>query len=245
VLQLQLHYQDKNVATALHLIVFPNPVVRVCATHWRIARRVGVFVICAAAPAPLHTAPPLSAPHCCEASAFREAAPERESPRQSIVPVAPAPGRKRVVPAPAQRLSAPVGLIRVTSTFGMRVHPIRGRWHEHTGIDLAAAHGTPVFAAAAGTVRYVGRDAHYGNYIVVEHANHLQTWYGHLSAFAKGLRKGSVVQQSQRIGAVGRTGAATGPHLHFEVRKNGQPVDPIPMTNGFGREQRGNRVLKG
>jgi murein DD-endopeptidase MepM/ murein hydrolase activator NlpD len=245
VLQLQLHYQDKNVATALHLIVFPNPVVRVCARHWRIARSVAAFVICAAVPALLHTAPPLPALHCCEVSAFREVVPERENTRQSIASVAPAASRKRVVPAPTQRLSAPVSVIRVTSKFGLRVHPIRSRWHEHTGIDLAAAHGTPVLAAAAGTVRYVGRDAHYGNYIVVEHANHLQTWYGHLSAFGKGLRKGSVVQQGQRIGVVGRTGAATGPHLHFEVRKNGQPVDPVPMTDGFGRERRGSRVLKG
>jgi murein DD-endopeptidase MepM/ murein hydrolase activator NlpD len=129
---------------------------------------------------------------------------------------------------------APLRTIRVTSTFGVRVHPIRLTRHEHTGIDLAAPTGTPVLAAAPGVVRFVGRNASYGKYVVVQHTHGRSSYYGHLSAFAKGLRVGDRVGTGQRLGAVGSTGMATGPHLHFEIRERGQIVDPLLLTAGIG-----------
>jgi murein DD-endopeptidase MepM/ murein hydrolase activator NlpD len=107
----------------------------------------------------------------------------------------------------------------VTSGFGMRW----GRMHE--GIDIAAASGTPIHAAAGGTVIWAGWLGGYGNLVVIDHHNSLATAYGHQSAIATAV--GASVSQGQVIGYVGTTGHSTGPHLHFEVRVNGEPVDPL------------------
>ncbi len=107
----------------------------------------------------------------------------------------------------------------VTSPFGVRW----GRMHE--GIDIAASSGTPIHAAAAGTVIYAGWMEGYGNLVVIDHGNGLSTAYGHQSSIAVG--NGQAVAQGQTIGYVGTTGHSTGPHLHFEVRVNGSPVDPL------------------
>jgi murein DD-endopeptidase MepM/ murein hydrolase activator NlpD len=107
----------------------------------------------------------------------------------------------------------------VTSGFGMRW----GRMHE--GIDIAAASGTPIHAAAGGTVIWAGWLGGYGNLVVIDHHNSLATAYGHQSAIATAV--GASVSQGQVIGYVGSTGHSTGPHLHFEVRVNGTPVDPL------------------
>lgn len=130
--------------------------------------------------------------------------------------------------------AAPLGHIRVTSAFGPRVHPVLETARNHSGIDLAAPQGTPVMAAAAGTVEFVGSNAFYGNYIVLQHADHQQTYYGHLSGFEAGLAAGQPVYLGQPIGKVGSTGLSTGPHLHFEIRQRGQPVDPLVLTAGIG-----------
>lgn len=114
----------------------------------------------------------------------------------------------------------------VTSVYGYRTHPIFGDRRLHTGIDIAAPYGTPVFAADSGTVVYAGVMSGYGNVIVVDHGGGLATTYNHLSAFYVGT--GQQVSRSSRIGAVGCTGYCTGPNLHFEVRVNGTPVDPMP-----------------
>jgi murein DD-endopeptidase MepM/ murein hydrolase activator NlpD len=106
----------------------------------------------------------------------------------------------------------------VTSGFGWRW----GRMHE--GIDIAAPSGTPIRAAAAGTVIYAGWMGGYGNLVIIDHGNGLATAYGHQSAIYVG---GGSVSQGTVIGAVGSTGNSTGPHLHFEVRVNGSPVDPM------------------
>jgi murein DD-endopeptidase MepM/ murein hydrolase activator NlpD len=107
----------------------------------------------------------------------------------------------------------------ITSPFGWRW----GRMHE--GVDIGASTGTPIHAAASGTVIYAGWMSGYGNLVVVDHGNGLSTAYGHQSAIAVG--NGSSVGQGQTIGYVGCTGHCFGPHLHFEVRVNGSPVDPL------------------
>lgn len=131
-------------------------------------------------------------------------------------------------PLDAPALTMPVVSTRISSYFGERVHPLSHILQMHTGVDLAAPSGTRVNAAAAGVVSFVGYDpGGYGKYVVIDHPDRRSTYYAHLSAFAPGLDIGMTVAQGQRIGAVGSTGAATGPHLHFEVRVDDQPVDPL------------------
>ncbi len=131
-------------------------------------------------------------------------------------------------PLEAAALTMPVLAERISSPFGVRIHPISHLRLMHTGVDLVAPRGTRVNAAAAGQVSFVGTDRHgYGRYVVIDHPDHTSTLYAHLSAWAPGLVVGMKVAQGQRIGAVGMTGAATGPHLHFEVRVADQPVDPM------------------
>ena len=114
----------------------------------------------------------------------------------------------------------------VTSGYGWRTHPIFGDQRLHTGIDIGAPYGAPVVASDSGTVAYVGAMSGYGNVVVIDHGNGLSTTYNHLSAFNVGT--GQSVSRGSQIGAVGCTGYCTGPHLHFEVRVNGSPVDPMP-----------------
>lgn len=114
---------------------------------------------------------------------------------------------------------------RLTSPFGYRVHPITKKRKMHEGIDLALASGSPVYAAGDGIITKVGSHATAGNYIRVLHDNGLETRYLHLKE-KPNITVGTRVSQGSQIGKVGSTGASTGPHLHFEVRKNGQPVDP-------------------
>ncbi|MFN2587685.1 MAG: murein hydrolase activator EnvC [Actinomycetota bacterium] len=114
----------------------------------------------------------------------------------------------------------------ITSPYGYRTHPIFGDRRLHTGIDIGAGYGAPVVAADAGTVVFAGVMSGYGNVIAVDHGGGLATTYNHLSAFYVG--SGQIVSRGSSIGAVGCTGYCTGPHLHFEVRVNGSPVDPMP-----------------
>lgn len=114
----------------------------------------------------------------------------------------------------------------LTSGYGYRTHPIFGDTRLHTGIDIGAGYGAPVIAADAGTVVFAGVMSGYGNAIVIDHGNGLATTYNHLSSFL--VAGGQGVARGSQIGAVGCTGYCTGPHLHFEVRVNGSPVDPMP-----------------
>lgn len=114
----------------------------------------------------------------------------------------------------------------VSSPFGWRTHPIFGDLRLHTGIDISASYGDTVYSADRGTVSFAGVMGGYGNVVVVDHGGGLATTYNHLSAFS--VSSGQSVGRSQPVGAVGCTGYCTGPHLHFEVRVNGTPVDPMP-----------------
>jgi murein DD-endopeptidase MepM/ murein hydrolase activator NlpD len=113
-----------------------------------------------------------------------------------------------------------------TSDFGMRADPVTGRPEFHGGIDLAAPLGTPVCAAREGVVKETGFDAGYGNFVRIAHPAGYETLYGHLSVIY--VKRGDKVNAGLPLGKVGLTGRTTGPHLHFEVLKNGKPIDPSP-----------------
>jgi murein DD-endopeptidase MepM/ murein hydrolase activator NlpD len=117
---------------------------------------------------------------------------------------------------------------RVTSNFGMRMHPLLGFMRMHKGLDIAAPYGAPIFAALPGRVASAGRNAGYGNFVKLAHAGGLASGYGHMSRIA--VAPGEGVRQGQVIGYVGSTGLSTGPHLHWEVWRNGQSVDPRSIS---------------
>ncbi|HKP26844.1 MAG TPA: peptidoglycan DD-metalloendopeptidase family protein [Dongiaceae bacterium] len=123
-------------------------------------------------------------------------------------------------------LRTPVDGARVTSGFGMRMHPVLGFSKLHKGIDFGAPTGTPIFAAGTGTIVEIGRKGSYGNYIRIRHNGEYQTAYAHMSKFAKGMKKGDKVKQGQVIGYVGATGRVTGAHLHYEILVAGKQVNP-------------------
>ncbi len=125
----------------------------------------------------------------------------------------------------------PLGTGTISSPFGIRMHPLSGEKSLHTGIDIAAPEGTPVIAARAGKVRMKGYDeAGLGNFIILSHDGGYTTLYGHLSSISVGLNQ--QVNSGSFIGKVGSTGLSTGPHLHFEVRNEGEVRDPIPLIHG-------------
>ena len=120
--------------------------------------------------------------------------------------------------------SMPVSGARMTSSFGMRFHPILGFSRMHQGVDLAAPYGTPIVAASDGVVRFAGWHGGHGNFVQIAHAGGMGTGYGHMSRYV--VHPGESVRQGQLIGYVGSTGLSTGPHCHFEVYRGGQPINP-------------------
>ena len=121
--------------------------------------------------------------------------------------------------------------VYVSSRFGLRVHPITGEKKSHTGIDIASNQGTAVYASDGGSVTLAGWNGGYGNCIMIDHGNGYVTLYGHLSSISVSV--GQPVSQGTTIGAVGSTGNSTGPHLHFEVLKNGTRIDPEQFFSGL------------
>jgi murein DD-endopeptidase MepM/ murein hydrolase activator NlpD len=116
--------------------------------------------------------------------------------------------------------------VRISSPYGWRFHPVLNRRKLHTGVDLASPSGSRVLAAADGEVIFAGSYGGYGNAVIIDHGSGLSTLYGHNSSLMVGV--GEKVKRGQQIARVGSTGLATGPHVHFEVRKSGSPVDPMP-----------------
>jgi len=113
---------------------------------------------------------------------------------------------------------------RVTSDFGMRLHPILKRFRHHPGVDFAAKTGTPIYAAADGIVKFASYNGGYGRYVSIDHLYGFETRYGHMQQIL--VRPGQRVKRGDRIGLVGKSGLATAPHLHFEVHFKGQEVNP-------------------
>jgi murein DD-endopeptidase MepM/ murein hydrolase activator NlpD len=156
--------------------------------------------------------------------------------RGNPTPPAPATGPKPgppSAPAPGPRPASTTGNGRfiwpvngsVGSGFGPRIHPISGGSRMHSGVDIGASSGTPIKAADEGVVVMAGPNGGYGNWTLIDHGGGLATGYGHQSSI--GVSRGQRVSRGEVIGRVGSTGASTGPHLHWEVRVNGNPVDPM------------------
>lgn len=129
-------------------------------------------------------------------------------------------------------LSSPVEFSRVSSGFAMRMHPILNSWRQHNGIDFAAPTGTAVRSVGDGTVEFAGTQNGYGNIVIIKHRNNQETAYAHLSRID--VKVGQGISQGQTVGAVGSTGWATGPHLHFEFRVNGEYHDPSTIAQQEG-----------
>lgn len=119
----------------------------------------------------------------------------------------------------------------ITCKYGYRTHPVTGKYKLHTGIDLRATTGTKVYAANGGTVTTSGYSSAWGNYIIINHGGGYTTLYAHLSR--RNVSKGATVKQGDVIGLSGNTGYSTGPHLHFEINKNGSSYDPLTEFKGF------------
>ena len=132
-------------------------------------------------------------------------------------------------------LASPLEFSRVSSGFGMRTHPIARDWRAHKGVDYSAPLGTAIRAVANGVVEFAGQQRGYGNVVIVDHGKGHTTLYAHLNSMA--VRKGEKISQSQHLGTVGRTGWATGPHLHFEFRIDGDHQDPLAVLARQGQNQ--------
>ena len=132
-------------------------------------------------------------------------------------------------------LKTPLSYRRISSGFDTkRLHPILHRTKGHFGVDYAAPTGTPIWAAADGTVLKIGRYSGAGRMVLLQHASGVRTVYMHMHRFATGLRRGVHVKQRQYIGQVGATGLATGPHLHYGIYVRGRPIDPQEFEIGKG-----------
>ena len=136
-------------------------------------------------------------------------------------------------------MKTPINGARLSSPFGMRKHPIDGYNKMHRGTDFAAPMGTPIMASGDGVVRKAGWCGGGGNCVVIKHNSTWQTVYAHMSKFASGIRSGVRVKQGQTIGYVGSTGKSTGPHLHYEVIKNGEKINSQKLRLPSGK------ILKG
>jgi murein DD-endopeptidase MepM/ murein hydrolase activator NlpD len=132
-------------------------------------------------------------------------------------------------------LRSPLELSRVSSSFGMRMHPFLRSWRAHQGVDYAAPAGARVRAVGDGVVDFAGRQGGYGNLVIVRHDSRVSTYYAHLMSFGRGVRSGTRIAQGDTVGLVGQTGWATGPHLHYEFRVAGAARNPlaVPLPAGI------------
>jgi murein DD-endopeptidase MepM/ murein hydrolase activator NlpD len=186
-------------------------------------------------------APPPETPSSTSPNIYVEIRPKRTSPN-FYVPPGGTPRWEALPPqpkAPATNIRAELGgrfafplasYKKITSPFGYRRHPIRGDVRMHTGVDLAAQTGTKIYAADSGTVIHSGWLGGYGYCVMVDHHNGYVSLYGHCSKLVVDV--GDNVRRGDYIAQVGSTGASTGPHLHFEIRRSGTPIDPLQFFGG-------------
>jgi murein DD-endopeptidase MepM/ murein hydrolase activator NlpD len=139
-------------------------------------------------------------------------------------------------------MRTPINGARITSGYGMRRHPLLGYSKMHTGIDFGLPYGTPIHAAGNGVISLAGRAGAYGKTVRIKHANGYETLYAHMSRIASGIDEGIKVNQGQVIGYVGSTGRSTGPHLHYEVRRNDKPLNPMKVRETGGRQLAGDML---
>ena len=132
-------------------------------------------------------------------------------------------------------MKTPINGARLSSSFGMRKHPILGYNKMHRGTDFAAPSGTPIMASGSGTVTRARWCGGGGNCVKIKHNSTYETIYAHMRAFAKGIKEGKKVKQGQIIGYVGSTGNSTGPHLHYEILINGRQVNPLKLRMPSGK----------
>jgi murein DD-endopeptidase MepM/ murein hydrolase activator NlpD len=132
-------------------------------------------------------------------------------------------------------MRTPIDGARLSSGYGMRKHPIKGYTRMHEGVDFAAPRGTPIYASGNGVIERIGYNGGYGNHVEIDHGHGFMTAYGHMKGFAKGLDRGDRVSQGEVIGYVGNTGQSTGPHLHYEIHRHGEPVNPRGLDLPTGR----------
>lgn len=132
-------------------------------------------------------------------------------------------------------MRTPVNGARLSSRYGNRRHPVLGYRRKHKGVDFAAPRGTPIMAAGTGTVVRSSRYGSFGNYVRIKHTDGYSTAYAHLSKYGRGIKSGRRVVQGQTIGYVGTTGRSTGPHLHYEVLKNGRQINPMTLSTLSGK----------
>lgn len=129
------------------------------------------------------------------------------------------------------QLGFPVANPTISSHFGIRTDPFTGKTKRHYGIDFPAPIGTPIYAAEDGIVKYAGPAGDYGYLVIIDHGGGLETYYAHMYSHQVKVFTGQQVKRGQQIAAVGSNGRSTGPHLHFEVRSGGAPVDPLPFLS--------------
>jgi len=141
-------------------------------------------------------------------------------------------------------LKTPIDGARISSSFGMRKHPISGFNKMHKGVDFAAPIGTPVYAGGNGVIEMVGVNGGYGKYIRIRHNNEYKTAYAHLSSYRKGISKGVRVNQGEVIGYVGSTGRSTGPHLHYEIIYQNKKVNPLKLKLPSGKILKGGELAR-
>jgi murein DD-endopeptidase MepM/ murein hydrolase activator NlpD len=132
----------------------------------------------------------------------------------------------KLLPKPQRSKTLLVNGTRISSGFGMRIHPIFGYSAMHWGVDVAAPSGAPIYATSAGIIQDAGPKGGYGNYVLVRHSRAYATGYAHASLFAPGIYPGAHVKRGQVLAYVGSTGLSTGPHLHYEIFVNGWPIKP-------------------
>jgi len=141
-------------------------------------------------------------------------------------------------------LKTPVSGAKLTSGFGMRLHPLLGYSKMHAGVDFGVPQGTPIRAAGSGVVEVAGRHGSFGIAVEIKHNNRYETLYAHMSRLAAGITQGAKINQGQIIGYVGSTGRSTGPHLHYEVHVDGRPVNPTRITAAGGKQLAGKELMK-